>query len=74
MNEIIIKGGSHRYLSELDLFKNGLPDGIINKTKPDVGGTYSAANCDKNYITVMESLIGRFPLLAYVMSCKYCIF
>ena len=52
MNEIIIKGGSHRYLSELDLFKNGLPDGIINKTKPDVGGTYSAANCDKNYIIV----------------------
>ena len=51
MNEIIIKGGSHRYLSELDLFENGLPDGIINKTKPDVGGTYSAANCDKNYIT-----------------------
>lgn len=52
MKEIIIKGGAHRYLSELDLFKNGLPDGIINKTKPDVGGTYSAANCDKNYIIV----------------------
>ena len=52
MKEIIIDGGSHRYLSELDLFKNGLPNGIINKTKPDVGGTYSAANCDKNYIIV----------------------
>lgn len=52
MKEIIINGGSHRYLSELDLFKNGLPDGIINKTKPDVGGTYSAVNCNKNYIIV----------------------
>lgn len=52
MKEFIINGSSHRYLSELDVFKNGLPDGIINKTKPDVGGTYSAANCDKNYIIV----------------------
>lgn len=52
MNQIIINGGSLRYLSELPQFKNGLPDGIINKTKPDVGGTYIAANCDKNYIIV----------------------
>lgn len=49
---IEIKGGSNRYLSELKEFKNGLPDGIINKTKPDVGGTYIAANCNKNYIIV----------------------
>ena len=52
MNKITINGGSLRYLSELPQFKNGLPDGIINKTKPDVGGTYIAANCDKNYIIV----------------------
>ena len=52
MNQITINGGSLRYLSELPQFKNGLPDGIINKTKPDVGGTYIAANCDKNYIIV----------------------
>lgn len=49
---IEINGGNSRYLSELKEFKNGLPDGIINKTKPDVGGTYSAANCNKNYIIV----------------------
>ncbi len=45
-----IIGGDHRYLSELTEFKNGLPDGVINKVKTDVGGTYIAANCDKNYI------------------------
>ena len=72
MNEIIIKGGSHRYLSELDLFKNGLPDGIINKTKPDVGGTYSAANCDKNYI-IREFGI-RKGLKKLVISSKIRIF
>ena len=47
-----IIGGDHRYLSELTEFKNGLPDGVINKVKTDVGGTYIAANCDKNYIIV----------------------
>lgn len=47
-----IYGGSHRYLSELDEFKNGLPHGIINKTKTDVGGTFIAATCNKNYIIV----------------------
>ena len=44
MNTLVkIYGGSHRYLSELDEFKNGLPHGIINKTKTDVGGTFVAA-------------------------------
>lgn len=52
MNQITINGGSLRYLSELKEFRNGLPNGVINKTKPDVGGTYIAANCDKNYIIV----------------------
>lgn len=53
MEEItIINGGSHRYLSELDEFKNGLPHGIVNKTKCDVGGTFIAATCDCNYIIV----------------------
>ena len=52
MNQITINGGSLRYLSELKEFRKGLPDGVINKTKPDVGGTYIAANCDKNYIIV----------------------
>ena len=52
MNQIIIEGGDHRYLSELVEFKEGIPFGIINKTKTDVGGTYVAANCDSNYIIV----------------------
>ena len=52
INFNVINGGNHRYLSELDEFKNGIPFGVINKTKTDVGGTYVAANCDSNYIIV----------------------
>lgn len=52
MKETIIKGGFHRYLSELPEFKNELPFGVINKSKTDVGGTYVAANCDQNYIII----------------------
>jgi len=48
----IINGGDARYLSELPDFKDGLPHGIVNKTKTDVGGTYVAANCRSNYIIV----------------------
>ena len=47
-----IYGGNARYLSELPEFQNGLPHGIVNKTKTDVGGTYVAANCRSNYIIV----------------------
>ena len=49
---IIIDGGQTRYLSELPDFQDGLPHGIVNKTKTDVGGTYVAANCSSNYIIV----------------------
>ena len=49
---IIIDGGQTRYLSELPEFQDGLPHGIVNKTKTDVGGTYVAANCSSNYIIV----------------------
>ena len=48
----IINGGYARYLSELPEFQDGLPHGIVNKTKTDVGGTYVAANCRYNYIIV----------------------
>lgn len=48
----IISGGEARYLSELPEFQDGLPHGIVNKTKTDVGGTYVAANCKSNYIIV----------------------
>lgn len=48
-----INAGTARYLSEIDGFKNGLPFGVVNKTKTDVGGTYLAANCPSNYIIVV---------------------
>ena len=48
----IIKAGEARYLSELPEFQDGLPHGIVNKTKTDVGGTYVAVNCRSNYIIV----------------------
>ena len=47
-----INAGNARYLSELLEFQDGLPHGIVNKTKTDVGGTYVAANCRSNYIIV----------------------
>lgn len=52
MEKIFINGGTKRYLSELDEFKNELPFGVIQKTRCDVGGTYVAANCPCNYIIV----------------------
>lgn len=52
MEKNTIYAGSARYLSELLEFQNGLPHGIVNKTKTDVGGTYVAANCNSNYIIV----------------------
>lgn len=52
LNKIIINGGTRRYLSELPEFANGLPHGIVNKTKTDVGGTFVASTCDSNYIIV----------------------
>lgn len=53
MNRLnIIQGKNARYLSELAEFKDGLPFGVVNKTKPDVGGTYAAVNCSSNYIIV----------------------
>lgn len=52
MKQEIINGGNARYLGELERFKDGIPFGIVNKTKTDVGGTYVAANCNSNYIIV----------------------
>ena len=40
MKQEIINGGNARYLGELERFKDGIPFGIVNKTKTDVGGTY----------------------------------
>lgn len=48
----VINAGNARYLAELPEFQDGLPHGIVNKTKTDVGGTYVAANCRCNYIIV----------------------
>ena len=52
MNQIIINGGNNRYLSELKEFRDGIPAGVVNKSKTDVGGTYCAINCKSNYIVV----------------------
>ena len=52
MKQEIINDGNARYLGELERFKDGIPFGIVNKTKTDVGGTYVAANCSSNYIIV----------------------
>lgn len=52
MKQEIINGDNARYLGELERFKDGIPFGIVNKTKTDVGGTYVAANCSSNYIIV----------------------
>lgn len=52
MKQEIINGGNARYLGELERFKDGIPFGIVNKTKTDIGGTYVAANCGSNYIIV----------------------
>ena len=60
--EKTIYGGSARYLSELPEFQDGLPHGIVNKTKTDVGGTYVAANCRSNYI-IQVSQVPNLPVL-----------
>lgn len=46
MKQEIINGDNARYLGELERFKDGIPFGIVNKTKTDVGG------CSSNYIIV----------------------
>lgn len=73
MNQITIEGGTHRYLSELEDFKNGIPFGIINKTKTDVGGTYVAANCSSNYIIVCP-FIDLVESIAADKNNKYNVF
>lgn len=52
MNYIEINAENARYLSEVPNFEQGLPHGVINKVKTDVGATYLAANCLHNYIIV----------------------
>lgn len=51
-----INAGNCRYLSEIKDFEYGLPNGVINKTLPDVGGTYLCANCKHNYIIVCPTV------------------
>ena len=65
MKQEIINGGNARYLGELERFKDGIPFGIVNKTKTDVGGTYVAANCSSNYIIVcpFKDLVDSICLL-----------
>ena len=46
MKQEIINGGNARYLGELERFKDGIPFGIVNKTKTDVG-EIGRASCRK---------------------------
>ena len=48
-----IEAGNARYLSEVEGFQEGLPHGVLNKVKTDVGGTFCAMNCDSNYIIIV---------------------
>lgn len=52
MDTIKINAGNRRYISEIEQFSNGLPLGVLNKGRCDVGGTYHCMNCESNYITV----------------------
>lgn len=53
MKIIRIEAGSARYLSELEGFDKGLPHGVLNKVKTDVGGTFCTLNSTSNYIIVV---------------------
>ena len=48
--------GNARYISDVDLFNDCLPNGVINKKLPDVGATYFASNCKQNYIIVCPTV------------------
>lgn len=50
MEQIIIKGKSARYMSDISELKDGLPKGVVNKVKTDAGGTFLAANDKHNYV------------------------
>lgn len=50
----IINGKKCRYISEIpEVEKNGLPRGILNKKRSDVGGTFSVLSSKLNYIVVV---------------------
>lgn len=55
-----INGKGYRYINQIPEIKNnGLPKGVLNKKRSDVGGTYSVLSSKFNYIVVvpMVSLI-----------------
>ncbi|SFS63056.1 DEAD/DEAH box helicase family protein [Lutibacter maritimus] len=52
-----INGKGYRYISEIpEIKKNGLPRGILNKKRSDVGGTYSVLSSKVNYIVVVPNV------------------
>jgi hypothetical protein len=52
-----INGKGYRYISQIPEIKiNGLPRGILNKMRSDVGGTFTALTSLINYIVVVPSL------------------
>ena len=57
MKQIEINGGNARYLSELKEFKDGLPFGILNKTKTDVGA--NLIDITNTQIGILESRVNE---------------
>jgi len=53
----IINGKGCRYVSDIpEIQENGMPSGILNKMRSDVGGTYSVLSSKLNYIVVVPNV------------------
>ncbi len=49
-----INGRGYRYISKIPkIIKDGIPKGVLNKKRSDVGGTYSVLSSKLNYIVVV---------------------
>ena len=52
-----INGTGYRYISQIpEIIKGGLPKGVLNKMRSDVGGTFTALTSSINYIVVVPNL------------------
>lgn len=55
--ERVINGSGYRYIGEIPEIKsNGIPSGIFNKQKTDVGGTFQVLSSNENYIVVVPNI------------------
>ena len=52
-----INGKDYQYINEIpEIIKGGLPKGILNKMRSDVGGTFAALSSPFNYIVVVPNV------------------